>query len=93
MPEVEENDLPFLLSGIGIKIVCIISMNSELIPQSLSDPIERIKKFCIENGETIATAESVTSGAIQFMLSTAAEAQKIYQEALLFIIRRRKPFT
>ncbi len=54
-------------------------MNSELISKKLSDQLELIKNFCIQNGETIATAESVTSGAIQFMLSTAKEAQQIYQ--------------
>lgn len=54
-------------------------MNSELISKELSDQLELIKNFCIHNGETIATAESVTSGAIQFILSTAKEAQQIYQ--------------
>ncbi|MGN7786150.1 CinA family protein [Niabella sp. 22666] len=54
-------------------------MNSELISKDLSNQLELIKNFCIQNGETIATAESVTSGAIQFMLSTAKEAQQIYQ--------------
>lgn len=54
-------------------------MNSALISKDLSNQLELIKNFCIENGETIATAESVTSGAIQFMLSTAKEAQQIYQ--------------
>lgn len=54
-------------------------MNSELISKNLSDQLELIKNFCIENGETIATAESVTSGAIQFMLSTAMQAQQFYQ--------------
>ncbi|MGE9314377.1 CinA family protein [Niabella sp. CJ426] len=54
-------------------------MNNELISKTLSNQLELIKKFCIQNGETIATAESVTSGAIQFMLSTAKEAQQIYQ--------------
>ncbi len=54
-------------------------MIHELISEALSNQLEGIKKFCIGNSETIATAESVTSGAIQFMLSTAQQAQQIYQ--------------
>lgn len=54
-------------------------MNIELIPESCSNQLEVIKFFCTRHNETIATAESVTSGALQFMLSTTPEAQRFYQ--------------
>lgn len=52
---------------------------SALISENLKNQLERIRDFCITHDETIATAESVTSGAIQFMLSTTLEAQQFYQ--------------
>jgi len=41
--------------------------------------IDEIRKFCIANNETIATAESVTAGYIQWLLSTAVSSQDFFQ--------------
>ena len=41
--------------------------------------IEAIRRFLLEHRETIAVAESVTSGFIQAAFSTAEEASQFYQ--------------
>jgi len=41
--------------------------------------IEHIRDCMVRNGETIAVAESVTSGLLQFAFGTVEEASKFYQ--------------
>ena len=42
-------------------------------------PIRSIKEWMLAHNETIAVAESVTSGLVQFAFSTAEDAMKFYQ--------------
>lgn len=49
------------------------------LQKSLQSSLESIKSYCTENRQTIAVAESVTSGFIQLLLSTAEKAQDYFQ--------------
>lgn len=63
-------------------------------PSSLTEPLNErlneIRNFCVNNDQTIATAESVTAGAIQFLLSTAEGAQEFFQGGITTYNNRQK---
>lgn len=56
-------------------------MNDSLIQlqQSIQPHLDQIKAACLNNRETIAVAESVTSGCIQLLLSTCEGALDFFQ--------------
>jgi nicotinamide-nucleotide amidase len=45
----------------------------------LTEPLQKVRDYMLSHHETIAVAESVTSGHIQAALSTASDAAKFYQ--------------
>lgn len=50
-----------------------------VVSAELKDHLQAIKTFCIEHEESIAVAESVTAGALQFLLSTTVGATEFFQ--------------
>ena len=54
-------------------------MSTIHITPPLKEALKKIKDYCRTNERSIATAESVTAGCIQLLLSTAPEAQQFFQ--------------
>lgn len=50
-----------------------------IVSQDTMQLLQQISQRCIDRGETIAVAESVTSGLVQALLSMANAAQEFYQ--------------
>lgn len=50
--------------------------------QNIQTALDTIKKFCKENKETLAVAESVSSGALQLLFSSEEEAGLFYEGGL-----------
>jgi len=50
--------------------------------KDIKNALDTIKKFCKENKETLAVAESVSSGALQLLFSSEEEAGLFYEGGL-----------
>ncbi len=49
------------------------------LQQSITEELEQIRRYCNITGRTVAVAESVSSGCLQLLLSTAPSAGEFYQ--------------